>query len=66
MERKTFDVKDREMINMFWEDCNEASFYKHICQSNNFLCLNGKNVIYLHVAETVMSFIEADEKTLAN
>ena len=30
LERKIFDVKDREMINLFWEDCNEMSFYKHI------------------------------------
>ena len=62
MERKIFDVKDREMINMFWEDCNEPSFYKHICQPENFLYLNGKNVIYPRVAEIVMNYIEADNK----
>ena len=32
LEIKIFDIKDSEMINMFWEDCNEPSFYKHICQ----------------------------------
>ena len=26
-----FDVKVREMLNLFWEDCNEHSFYKLIC-----------------------------------
>ena len=62
LERKIFDVKDREMINMFWEDCNEPSFYKHICQPENFLYLNGKNVIYPRVAEIVMNYIEADDK----
>ena len=36
LERKIFDVKDREMMNMFWEDCKEPSFYKHICQPDNF------------------------------
>ena len=36
LERKIFDVKDREMINMFWEDDNESSFYKHICQLDSF------------------------------
>ena len=61
MERKIFDVKDREMINMFWEDCNKPFFYKHICQPDNFLYLNGKHVIYPRVAEIVMSYIEADE-----
>ena len=42
LERKMFDVKDKEMINMFWEDCNEPPFNKHICQPENFLYLNGK------------------------
>ena len=62
MERKIFDVKDREMINMFWEDGNERSFYKHIYQQENFLYLNGKNVIYPRVTEIVMNYIEADNK----
>ena len=35
LERKIFDVKNREMIHMFWEDCNETSFYKHICKSSS-------------------------------
>ena len=62
MERKIFDVKDRKMINMFWEDCNEPSFYKHIHQLQNFFYLNGKNIIYLRVAELVINYIEADDK----
>ena len=62
MERKIFDVKDREMINMFWEDCNEPSFCNHICQLENFLYLNGKNVIYPRVVEIVRNYIEADDK----
>ena len=40
LERKTFDTKDREMINMFWEDRNKPLFYKHICKPDNFLYLN--------------------------
>ena len=62
LERKTFDVKDREMINMFWEDCNDSSFCKRIFQPENFLYLDGKNVIYLQVAEIVMNYIEAADK----
>ena len=46
---------------MFWEDCNEPYFHKHICQTDNFLYLNGKNVIYLCVAEIVMNYIETDD-----
>ena len=41
------------MISMFWEECNEPSFYKHIFKLEKFLYLNGKNVIYPHVAEIV-------------
>ena len=62
LERNIFDVKDREMINMYWEDCNEPSFYKHIYQLENFLNLNGKTVIYPRVTEIVMNYIEADDK----
>ena len=61
LKRKIFDVKNSEMMKMFWEDCNEPSFYKHICQPDNFLYLNGKNVIHPRVAEIVMHYIEADE-----
>ena len=51
------------MINMFWEDCNEPSFYKRICQPEIFLYLNGKNIIYPGAAEIVMNGIEADNKS---
>ena len=60
-----FNVKDREMINMFWEVCNKSSFCKHICQPDNFLYLNEKNVIYPRVAEIVMDYIEADENNFS-
>ena len=36
LERKIYDAKDREIINMFWKDCNKPSFYKNICQPDNF------------------------------
>ena len=45
LEQKICDIKNREMINIFWEECNDASFYKHICKPENFLYLNGENVI---------------------
>ena len=52
------------MIQMFWEECNEPNFYKHICQLDNFMYLNGKNVIHPDVAETVWKYIEKDETNL--
>ena len=36
LKRKIFDVKDREMISMFWEECSEPVFYKQIFQLKNF------------------------------
>ena len=51
---------------MFWEDCKEPSFYKHICKPENFMYLNGKNVIYPRVAEIVHKYIERIRKTLIN
>ena len=61
LERKIFDVKDREMINMLWKYCYEPSFYKHTFQSDNFLHLNGRNLTYLRVDEIVMNYIEPDK-----
>ena len=46
------------MIHMFWENCNEPSFYKHICKPDNFMYLNGKNVIYPDVVEIVWNYIK--------
>ena len=46
LEQKIFDVKSREMIHMFYEDCNEPSFYKHICKPESFMYLNGKNIVW--------------------
>ena len=50
------------MINMFWEECNEPSFYKHICRPENLLYLNGKNVTYPQVAEIVWKYIEENQE----
>ena len=55
LERKIFDVMDREMKTIFWEDCNEQSFYKHICHPENFLHLKRKNVIYPRVDDIVIN-----------
>ena len=62
LERKIFGVKDREIIHMFWEDCNEPSFYKHICKPHNLIYLNGKNVIYPRVADIVWKYLEENEE----
>ena len=52
-ERNIFDVKNREMIHTFWKQFSEPSFYRYIWKSDNFMYLNGKNVIYPRVANTL-------------
>lgn len=56
LKQKNFNPKYREMIHVFWEDCNNPSFYKHICEPDNFKYLNGKNVIYPRVAEILWNY----------
>ena len=51
LERKIVDVKNREIIYMLWDGCIEKTFYKHICENNNFIYLSSKkisNFIYLN------------------
>ena len=57
LERKVADVKNRDIIYMFWDECVEKTFYRHICERDNFLYLNGKNVLYPGLAEIVMDYI---------
>ena len=45
---------------MFWEECIEKTFYKHICDNENFMYLNGKNVLYVKTAQIVMSYLDKD------
>ena len=58
LERKVSDLKSRKIINMFWEECVEKSFYCHICERDNFLYLNGKNVLYPQPAEIVWNYVK--------
>ena len=51
LERKVLDPKNREIIYMFWDECVNVEFYKHICQKSNFIYLNGKNVVYPQVVK---------------
>ena len=44
LERKIVDAKNRDIIYMLWDECIEKTFYKHICENDNFIYLNGKNV----------------------
>ena len=60
LEREIADVKNREIIYMFCEECVEKTFYRHICERGNFLYLNSKNVLYPHSPRIVMDYLEQD------
>ena len=61
MDRKLADKNKHEMIYMLWKECIPSSFYKHICKEQNFLCLNGKNVLQPKVVDIITDFIRKDE-----
>ena len=60
--RKLSNQNKHEMIYMLWKECMPCDFYKHICSEQNFLYLNGKNVLYPKVTEIINEFLDADEK----
>ena len=57
LERKIVDVKNRGIIYMLWEECIEKTFYKHICENDNFFYLNDKNVLYSKTAQIVLDYL---------
>ena len=60
LERKINDSKSRDIIYKFWDDCVEKTFYKHISENENFIYLNGKNVLYVKTEQTVMDYLNKD------
>ena len=45
---------------MFWDECIEKTLYRRICEGENVLYLNGKNVLYPKTAEIILSYIKKD------
>ena len=64
LEQKIIDVKNREIIYMLWEECIEKSFYKYICESNNFVYLNSKNVLYSKTAHIVLDYLNKNTSNI--
>ena len=60
LERKITDPKNRDIIYMFWEECTEKTFYKN----ENFMYLNGKNVLYVKRAQIVMNYLDKDQTNI--
>ena len=49
---------------MLWDECIEKSFYKHICENDNFVYLNGKNVLYTKTAQIVLDYLNKDTSNI--
>ena len=60
LERKIVDAKNRDIIYMLWNECIEKTFHKHICENDNFIYLNGKNVLYSKTAQIVLDYLNKD------
>ena len=58
LDRKLADKKNNEMIYMLWRECMSIEYYKFICEENNFLYLNGRNVLQPKVLQIVADFIK--------
>ena len=64
LERKIVDVKNREIIYMLLDQCIERTFYKHICENDNFIFFNSKNVLNSKTAQIVLDYLKKDPKNI--
>ena len=64
LERKIVDAKNRDIIYMLWDESIEKTFYKHICENDNFISLNGKNVLYSKTAQIVLDYLNKDASNI--
>ena len=62
LDRKLNDPNKHEMIYMIWKECMPAQFYKFICREENYIYLNGKNVLQPKVSEILTDFLAENEK----
>ena len=64
LERKIVDVKNREVISMLLDEFIEKSFYKHICENDNFIYLKRRNVLHSKTAQFVLDYLKKDLKNI--
>ena len=63
LDRKLADKNKHEMIYMLWKECMPRNLYRHICKDQNFLYLNGKNVLQPKVLEIIHDYLkESDDE----
>ena len=49
---------------MLWDECIKKTFYKHICENDNFIYLNDKNVLYSKTAQIVLDYLNKDASNI--
>ena len=54
------------MLYMLWNECFPNDIYKHICQNDNFIYLNWKNVLHQKTSEIFWQFIEENTENYKN
>ena len=64
LQRKTSDKFKHEMIYMLWRECIPTSFYRFICQEENFKYLNDRDVSEPGVLEIVGKFVDENKNNL--
>ena len=62
LDRKLNDPNKHEMFYMLCKKCMPNDFHKYICSEENFLYLNGKNVLYPKVAEITWNLFRSMKK----
>ena len=62
VDRKLSDLNKHKMVYMIRTECMLAAFYKFICKEENFIYLNGKNILQPKVSEILTNFLAEDEK----
>ena len=64
LNRKIADKMKHEMVYMLWQECMPTEFYRYICDGDNFVYLNGKNVTQPSVLDIVGNFIDQGKRNL--
>ena len=64
LDRKVTDKIKHEMIYMLWKECMPVEYYRFICEEENVLYSNGKNVLQPKVLQIISDFIDMDEKNV--
>ena len=49
---------------MLWDECIEKTFYKHICENDNFIYFSGKNVLYSKTAQIVLDCLKKNASNI--